>query len=1063
VAAALVAIATAPLATAQPMGQEGGLVRGSVHATLLRDRLTQERVDSASGRLIFLADFEVKLLDDAGTTVASGRTNVFGRYSLRAPRNGTYQLCWDAAGWLPDCAPDQIVVRDSIAYPPSAAARPDIRRLPDGTIQGAVWGVVGDAGGTAPYFADEFFGLRVNARIAVTDLGGRPLGTATPNNAGEYVLVGLGAGIARTTASLEGTRQTRLIPPAAALGDQVDFLLPNSRVLLGAMVARAAGGGGQGLREAAAGDTIDVSIDASDVDGDPITFQWRTSPNGGTVTPAANGHATWQLGKEPGQQTLYVVAHDGNGGYTTSAISLAVGATTDAVFSGQVTGPTGLPIGGATVAANTGVTRTDADGGFTVSVKRSDRYVVNVSAPGFLSASKIYDRSLASQTYRLANASVQTVNPRGVIRVQDNRRDLEQRKLRGASVTIPADTLVGPDGRRATGSLQAQIATIDIANGEMPGDFGARGRNGGETNIISFGAVEIELRDSTGRPYNLARGQAAEVSIPVPASMPQPPPSIALWTYNRTTGFWDEEVGTATLNAATRTYVGKVSHFSTINTDLAKTDAACVRVLLDNINRSQLRARVAWESGGTQFTQQPEFLLGDALNAIYRLPPNTNVRIRIFDAVSNLEVASAQLLDATQTVLPNNVVNTGAPSLPLWPPTPFENCVTTSARLPLPVGSISLIPFLSFEGVGTLDQAVGYYRGLDPGLVFSPNAADTNGGTFSGGTRSTLGAWWAQAGFNASGGGGRRAAYLNHGDLGFGRDMHMRRAANGDVFAYVTNYGGPNQNGANADLANTANTADAIATVAMQATTIPGVTGRTVQFYVYYGGQATGPLLNSADLDGFGPKFVPNLCQTCHGGASYEPINPTAPTTLDLSLRASAGATIGSSFREFDFTALRFPPGGAVNPNSAVLPDFRALNTLVVASNPQPAITDLINGWYGVSPPSSPPNLPFTPPGWISAAEPQQQALYQQVVSRVCRTCHVAFNQISPASGINWTTFAQFRTHRSTIQSYVCGANKLMPHTLMAYRNFWLSAGPHMPDVLGSFTATGWVSFAGCP
>jgi len=696
-----------------------------------------------------------------------------------------------------------------------------------------------------------------------------------------------------------------------------------------------------------------------------------------------------------------------------------------------------------------------------VSVNRAGRYLVSVSAPGYLTAIKVYDRSLASQTYRLTKASVHTVDPTADIVLRDTRRELEALQMRGASVVIPAGALVGPDGSRATTPLTAQITTINVANGEMPGDFGARDRTGRETNLISFGAVDIEIRDGAGKVYNLGPGQTAQVEIPVPANMPSPPSRIALWTFNPKTGFWDQEIGTATLKGGF--YSGTVTHFSTFNADLAKSDAACVRVLLDNVNRSQLRARVVWDSGGTSFVQQPEFLLGDALNAMYRLPPNTNVRVRIFDAGTNAELTSAQLLDASQAVLTNNVVNTGAASLPLFPTAPFDNCVTTSVRLPVPVGSVSRIPFLSFTLAGSLDQAVGYYRGLNSGLTFTPNAADPNGGTYSGGTVSTLGAWWAQAGFDASGGGGTRAAYLNHGDLGFGRDMHMRKTGSGNVFAYVTNYGGANQNGANADLANTANTATALATVAMQYTSIPGIPGRTVQFYVYAGGQASGRLLNSADLDGFGQKFVPNLCQNCHGGAVYAPAASAAPSNLDLSLRASLSATVGASFREFDLGGLRFPPGGATTPDPATLPRYRALNDMVVATNPQVGITELINGWYaGAASPSSPPDLTFTPTAWKSSAEPQREPLYRQVVAHVCRTCHIAFDQNSPTSGITWTTYDQFKNAASIIQPYVCGNSKLMPHTLMAYRNFWLSTGPHMPSVLGSFSAAGWPSFGGC-
>lgn len=140
---------------------------------------------------------------------------------------------------------------------------------------------------------------------------------------------------------------------------------------------------------------------------------------------------------------------------------------------------------------------------------------------------------------------------------------------------------------------------------------------------------------------------------------------------------------------------------------------------------------------------------------------------------------------------------------------------------------------------------------------------------------------------------------------------------------------------------------------------------------------------------------------------------------------------------------------------------FFDLNQLVKASSPQQGIQDVIDGWYSGLQPTDPPNTAFTPPAWIDGGQPQKQALYQQVVAKSCRTYHVAFSLTSPVSGITWTGYAQFQLHQATIQSYVCGNNKYMPHALMTYRNFWLLSGPHRPYVLGNFTATDWAGLCG--
>src|SRR5262249_53231464 len=102
-----------------------------------------------------------------------------------------------------------------------------------------------------------------------------------------------------------------------------------------------------------------------------------------------------------------------------------------------------------------------------------------------------------------------------------------------------------------------------------------------------------------------------------------------------------------------------------------------------------------------------------------------------------------------------------------------------------------------------------------------------------------------------------------------------------------------------------------------------------------------------------------------------------------------------------------------------------------------------------------------TPPGW--AASPRS-TLYHDVVKRSCRTCHVAFTNDTSPSGINWVTYEQFKAQRSTIKGFVLCDNRFMPHAVITYRNFWLSASPHEPGALRNYSdGAAWPALGACP
>jgi hypothetical protein len=359
------------------------------------------------------------------------------------------------------------------------------------------------------------------------------------------------------------------------------------------------------------------------------------------------------------------------------------------------------------------------------------------------------------------------------------------------------------------------------------------------------------------------------------------------------------------------------------------------------------------------------------------------------------------------------------------------------AKVPPPQGYPPTPPFLTFlldvdpTNGRIKDHSADYYKNVDPQSL-----------------RTTLGAWWKVAGFNKDDGSGgvAKAAYLNWNDLGFGRDMHFNQVEK-NIYAWVTNYGCPNNDPNNANLAANPVPANAKATVCMEYAPVEGTTTAIVKFFVYAGGQAGGTRQGKADLDEWGLKPVPNLCQTCHGG--------TSPYT-----GGTATVNLGSSFIPFDLALLRFP-GPSVTPPPGDLKEYYKMNRIIAdGTKPKAAIVSLVNGWY--TPLKNPPSQNFyLPSGWQSRGVPASAArLYGNVIHPGCRTCHYSFS-----AGISWDSYQGTLNDKPTIQSYVCGPGPVMPHAAITYINFWTNTYKFPispPNFLGAYSDSNWPAFGGC-
>ncbi len=379
-------------------------------------------------------------------------------------------------------------------------------------------------------------------------------------------------------------------------------------------------------------------------------------------------------------------------------------------FSGFVTDQKGIPVAGALVEVNGQTTLSLTDGTFQVPVTKAETYILNISHLDFADASAISRAPLQGQTWPLVRAQIQTVDPKSLVTLKDVRPELKEKGLGGAVFTLPPDSLVDEKGNPPSGLVRAAIATLDVANGEGPGDWAVRSDDGREDGyLVSYGAVYLLFTDTDGKVrYQLRTGMTGQLSTPVlPAMQAYAPstPEARFWYYDTKDGIWKHN-GDAFFDRQSGAFAGKVDHLSTINTDIAKfSNAACLSITLDASVPLGLKLRLRYHSGGTAFGQTPSFIMNNILNAAYRLPANTNLLLELLNG-GNQVLGNLIVEDPPGTPLVNTVVNTGPPLAPgqsLWPPSPYTTCKPIKLRLGLPQVEIR-INELSTDPAGMADN-----------------------------------------------------------------------------------------------------------------------------------------------------------------------------------------------------------------------------------------------------------------------------------------------------------------------------------------------------------------------
>ncbi len=1040
------------------------------------------------GNPILLPDVDV-FLRSVSTGTEHGRvsTDLVGHYEIPPQPGGRYQVCFEAPGYAPGCVDGEIEIDGKIHYMKPLPITPVRGESPDGEPQGVAFGQVTFSDRESLCRAPPAVaGFDLTAKVVALDGGGNSVGSARANDRGFYVLAGISANATvAVRADCEAIGSTQSVTGEQLVGDTpVNIVLdglPPKRVWVRASLA------GQIVRDAPAGSTVQLRAHAAGGDGSPITYKWRAAS--GTLSSTTGETVDWTLPPNRGIYQVVLTASDGRGGYRSKLFNLHSRNPDGTEFSGVVVDDqSAQPIAGVTVSINGPVLalQTDGNGTFRVIVPPSKRYALAFRKPGYAPLVPVALFGSRGRTYRMSKAPLETFDPSTGVVLVDRRRGQEY----GATVRIPPDALVDKTDRKPPPSgamLRGSIFTRHAVETMISGDFSAINLAGKPVFLQSLGSLSIEVYDSTETiEYTLADGRQARVEFPLPSQvLAKAPERVETWTMDNDTATWKQDPVVA--RRVGGRYEFDLSDFSEKNFDLEKTTPACIQVEIDTAvlpisSNLQVRAVAHADSGDYIQTLDAD----NQFNVFYNLPPGVEVDLTVLDANDNEIAGTAQTVHAGLEVVG------GVPPAP-----DYDACRNNPgdldagyAFMTIQEGALGIGTYLFLgNGGGTVDLQTTYYDTIDPNLC-----------------RRTMGEWWNINGFGANGQTfDFHASYMNNGDLGFGRDMYCNEAdANGNVACYVTNYGGPDQDPANAVDAFTQNPATRAATVAMEYSPVDtggaacgtqGAGAHIVKFYVYntfnvlFPNPADADLRNRVDpaddpldfiidLDGdpadFG--FVPNICLNCHGGSKFSDV------VLDPDL--------GARFREFDTPSFVFP--AAAN-EAAQACQTKGLNrTVLLDTTPTSGIAGLINGWYDSDAdgnfdeldPLCPLDGTFVPIAWNpDPGLPDDQTnpahLYRQVVATSCRTCHVAFDPApnANANALQWTEWQQFLDVAdgfNIIDFAVCDTvvgSRYMPHALVTWKNFWTSTNLNRPGVLKDFDPAASVDplniwptgdFAGC-
>jgi Carboxypeptidase regulatory-like domain/Bacterial Ig domain len=878
---------------------------------------------------VFLPGMKVFLVKRAGRRVQhpTAKTDATGSFSIAGRRTGEFDVCASGNGFRRICAPEPIRFG---ADEPAAVDKQVVVTVGEGAVHGKV--LLAD--GSRCSHPASFLDPGVAATVARD--GGRP--ASVPANAfGEYLLPGLGGPgsytVAATCGSMTTTRSIAVGADELAGSRALDLTIPNSSPIITLV---AAWQDGHGVRTAAPGSSVDVVAEVEDPDGDPLHFAW--ADDAGSITSVDAPRVRWTLKATPAENVVNVVVSDGKGGYAEKQVVVRAGVPFTR-FTGTVKDPAGTPIADAKVTVGDQVVQTDAEGFFRVKAANAARYVLTVKAAGHALWSRAFDADAVGLDVVLKPAKRFTADPTADIEVQEG--------ADGATIRVPAGSLVDADGNPPAGPVDVLVSTYDPDQEGFPGD--GLGEIGGEIQGMQLQTcLWMTVTDATGRRFNLAPGARAELAFKVPRTIgDEPPATLSLVRFDEASGRWVED-GVAALQDGR--YVAPVKSLTSSGISLFR-GGACLRIEADdNSLENPFYLKIIDSNDGYNVT----VFITQHITPIYGLPPNT------------FHFLQARPKSNPSRIIATAVPKTGANLSPPTPPFPYAGCTRVQLKAQLPTNH-----WLYEFSFGDEISAQGYYQkiGAIPAKDTFQKWLTTNG--FESGFRSN------------------DVVFFNGNEIGLGRRVNCRKHMEGFqtiVGCYNTKFG---EVGGNVDqmLEETADFVSPGDTVAMEFSPGGYSAGSNAKFYIY-GPDGKLKTKTAFDTEGY-VKYVPYVCLHCHSGplGSSHALSEGKFVTLD----------------PHEYTYMKSGPYTLDNQQER----FRQLNEMISyavqhtgppwklmqAIYPSTSITP------GVHIPGTKAIRQPVPDAWRTAPE-----IWTEIVKPSCRTCHMNFDH----PNLTWETMNGF-------------------------------------------------------
>jgi hypothetical protein len=291
-----------------------------------------------------------------------------------------------------------------------------------------------------------------------------------------------------------------------------------------------------------------------------------------------------------------------------------VGATISATVVGRIVNEQNQPVAGAIIKAGSTTATTDVNGEFRINNATVNDAAAFVTAEkaGYFTGSRTFIARQNQKHYveimLLAKQTIGSINGTsgGTINLGN-----------GSAITLPANGVVTANtGNAYSGNVNVAMTWINPTSTDlyrqMPGDLRGTDATGAANFLQSFGMLGVELTGSGGEKLQIATGKKANLKFPLPASIQgAAPATIALWSFNDTTGLWKQE-GTATKSG--NFYLADVSHFSFWNCDagfpLAKFTATIVTQTGQPFQHAVVRIKRANGSYGYGYTDSSGYVQG---------------------------------------------------------------------------------------------------------------------------------------------------------------------------------------------------------------------------------------------------------------------------------------------------------------------------------------------------------------------------------------------------------------------------------------------------------------------